>query len=459
MKKTLALILALVLVLALCACGGKTAAPDTPAPATDAPATAAPATDAPATDAPTGPADQPSAEGKPYPNCNPDGSINLDTIAHFDPEYDYYQNPRFKICYIATSSGPLYQEAAKAYENWCNARNLEWMGFSSSEGDNDLFLTLMQNQIDQGVDLMFLDPDSLIFPAVVSLMDQYPDVAWMSQMSPARDGETGAGIPAGGNLMHPFVGFDFYDVGLWQMEKLFQWMDENYPDADWSEVGLLCMDYSLVPALHDRVPAGQDYWKANAPAEAQQNIFIGDCAATGLTMQAGLDIAGPIISTNGQIKYWLVQGNIDDWAQGAASAIEQAGLSETSCVVCNGGAGLQMQWDAGQENCFRYANYTANILYTEPLIGAAYAFKMGWATPENIWPSWINWNDCGGEGHTYASRRLPVVWLEHENYKNYLEWCDLYAGTQIYNYDNDVTVAIDDFTSMVDEVPASYAKQ
>ena len=37
---------------------------------------------------------------------------------------------------------------------------------------------------------------------------------------------------------------------------------------------------------------------------------------------------------------------------------------------------------------------------------------MGWATPDTIWPSWINNHDHGAEGHTYASLRLPTGWLE-----------------------------------------------
>ncbi len=52
MKKVIAIVLALVMLLALCACGSKTEAPTTDAPKTDAPKTAAPQTDAPTTGGP-----------------------------------------------------------------------------------------------------------------------------------------------------------------------------------------------------------------------------------------------------------------------------------------------------------------------------------------------------------------------------------------------------------------------
>ena len=456
MKKILAIVLALVMVFALAACGG---GGNTPAPSGGG--------STPATQAPSGGGTAPSgrgtatsgggdaASGKASPNCNPDGSVNLDKVAHFDPEYDYSQNPRMKCCYISSASGPLYQQSADAYEVWCKQLNLEWMGFSSAEGDNDMYMTLLQNQIDQGCEILILDPDNTIFPTVAALMDQYPDCAWMSQMSPARDADASAPV-VGGNLINPSVGFSHYDAGWQEMEKLFDWFKATYPNADWSEVALLSMDYSISPPLHERTQAGLDYWAQNAPAEAKDNAFVGDCAASGISLQAGIDVAGPIVSTNGNIKYWLVQGNVDDWAQGAAQVVEQAGLGDNSCVVTFGGSALQMQWDAGQQDCFRFALFTAQTLYAEPIIGACYAFKMGWATPDTIWPSWINNHDHGADGHTYASLRLPTVWLEPETYKNYLEWTDLYAGVDQYPY-NDVKVELDDYTAFVDEVPAEYA--
>ncbi len=54
MKKLIALLLALVMALALCACGGSGNSAATEAPATEAPATEAPAAEAPATEAPAG---------------------------------------------------------------------------------------------------------------------------------------------------------------------------------------------------------------------------------------------------------------------------------------------------------------------------------------------------------------------------------------------------------------------
>lgn len=459
MKRVIAILLALVMVFALVACGDKQedTKPSDNGGNTD---TQSPADNQGGDDAQT-PADDDNAGtpagGKAYPNANEDGSINLERIAHYDREYDYTQNESFKFYYMANESGSLYQEANQAYEKWCALFNVEYMGFFSSAGDSDLFLTTLQNYIDQGVDAFVLDPDNTIFPSIINMMKNYPDVQWMSHMSPPRDGATGDGIPSGGNIVRPVVGFDHYDAGRQQAIKLDEWRKANIPDAKWEEIGLVSIDYSASPPLHSRVAGAEDYWKSVIGSDTLDNFLSVDAISNGINIQAGIDVMTPVISANGQYKYWLIAGNVDDWAQGAATVISQQGLTDNTCITTFGGSALIKQWDAGQQDAFRYALFTSNNLYAEPILGALYAFKQGWTTPEEIWPAWINYNDCGGEGHSYPSLRLPTVWLEPDTYRNYLAWADLYAGTNLYNYD--VQVDINDFSPFVDQVPAEYAKQ
>lgn len=437
MRKILAIILAVVLALSLFACGGNEQT------------TATPTVDGSGNHEPTPTPDS----SKPYPNANPDGSINLDTIGHFDNEYDYSKNPKYKVAYLATENSALYQQSAYAYEHWAPLFNCEWAGFLSAGGDSDMFLTNLQNMIDQGVTGFILDPDSSIFPAVLDLISKYPEVKWMSQMSPPRDGETGDGIPIGGNLINPYVGFDNFDAGRQQTYKLIEWKEENLPDVPWSEVGFVAMAFSGAPPLQERVFGAEEVWLEKTGST--DNFFIADAVSTGLNLQGGIDSVGPIISTNGQYKHWLVMGLIDDLAQAAASVIDQQGLTDNSCVVTFGGSSLQMQWDEGQYDAFRYALFTAQNLYAEPIMGAVYAYLNGWATPDSIWPSWVKQSDKGIDGHTYSQLRLPTVWLEPETYQHYLEWTDMYAHANAYNY-NQEGISLDDFSPFVDEVPADY---
>ena len=440
MKKALVILLALVMAASLCAAcgdGGKTS----PAPASSNPPAA----------------NTPASKGKAYPNANPDGSINLDTVAHYDVEYDYTQNPRFKFVYLATENSFLYDMAATAYEHWAPIFNMEWVGFLAANGDDDMFLTNLQQLIDQGVKGFVLDPNTVIFPACVEIIEKYPDVKWMSQMAPPRDGATGAGIPIGGNLINPYVGFDNVDAGVQQVYKLIEWKEANIPNVPYEQIGIISMGFSTSPPLQERVIGAKQAWdEKGIHAVEGENYFVVDTSSTGLNLQGGLDAAGPVISTHSQFKNWLVMGLIDDLGQAAATIIDQQGLTAGSCVVTFGGSGFIAQWDGGQHDACRYALYTANNLYSEPIVGAVYAYLMGWATPNTIWPSWIKWDDHGAPPNTYPQLRLPTVWLEEADYQHYLEWSDLYAKADAYHY-NIPGLTLDDYSPFI-PVPDDFKK-
>ena len=186
----------------------------------------------------------------------------------------------------------------------------------------------------------------------------------------------------------------------------------------------------------------------------EDQYFEIDVSSYGMTLQGAIDGATPVLSTNDQYKYWLIFGLIDDLAMGAATVVDQMGLTETSCINCIGGPGLQTQLDAGQHTAFRYAYATPNLLYAEPIIGALYAFKMGWATPDTLWPSWVKASDHGGEGHSYANLLLPSYWIDESNYQQFYAWADMYSGDDYYGYSQE-GVSIDDYSPFV-EVPDGW---
>jgi len=321
-----------------------------------------------------------------------------------------------------------------------------------------MFMTQLQNMIDQGVKGFIIDPDDTVFPSIISLFSKYPDVKWMSQMAAPRDNATGNGVPAGGNLLNPAVGFDNYDSGVEMTQKLIDWMKQTYPDVPFSDVGFVSMNFSTFTQLNQRELGSHKTWDdatGQTPGN-ETNYFVADCVAGGMGIQAGIDAITPIITTHTEFKYWLVMGLLDNFAQGAAQVIDQVGLTDTSCVVTMGGSNLQEQWDAGQQDSFRYALYTAQNLYAEPILGAVYAFLNGWATPQSIWPSWVRWDDHGINGDTFSQLRLPEVWLEHDSYKHYLKWTDLYAQANAYPDYPTEGINIDDFSAFT-SVPPEYA--
>lgn len=448
MKKVLALILAVLMVLALVACGAEKDAgkAEEPKKSEDAPK------------ADTKPADdsKPAADDGPIatPNANEDGSVNLDKVAHYDPSFDYTVNPQWTMCYMGFSADVGYQQTADAYEIWCKPFNLKWTGFVSANNSVETFFDNLQVYLDQGTDIIVMDPDITTFPRIYDIIKEYPDTAWMSMLGPARDYVITDTKPSG-ELLRPFVGFDFYESGVLCAENLTEWLTATYPDADYSEVGFVGMTLSTSPPLAARERGVADYWLAMDGIERDVNYFTVDLASYGLTMQGGQDAMAPVVATNSQLKYWLVFGMIDDAAVGAANVLENAHLTETSCVNACGGPGLQMQLDAGQTTAYRYAYALPSLLYAEPCIGACYAFKAGYATPDTLWPSWVRSSDHGGEGHAYGQIQLPSYFIGAENYKEVYEWSDIYAGADYYPYGDDVDIDINYLTTFVDP-PAGY---
>lgn len=446
MKKVLALVLALLMVFSLVACGGGSDDKNT-------------------NDNQSGTSDNSGADNSgdadnsgsattgATPNMNDDGTPNLDRIAHYDPVYDYTQNEKYSFCYMAWNADILYQQSADAYEHWCTKYNLNWAGFVSANNDSEMFMTSLTTYLDQGVQMFVLDPDITIFPAIADLINNYDGVVWMSQMGTARDYVATDALPYG-EMMAPFVGFDYAGAGRLCAEKLIEWKNENLPDVAWNEVGFMSYTLTLSPPLHERCVGAKEVFMG-IDGVTEDQYFEVDVASYGLTMQGAIDGGTPVLTTNTQYKYWLIFGLIDDMAMGAATVVEQMGMTDSCCINCIGGPGLQTQLDAGQHTAFRYAYATPNLLYAEPILGALYAFKTGMATPDTLWPSWVKASDHGGEGHAYANLLLPSYWIDADNYQEFYAWTDLYSGADYYGYD--VEVSIDAFTPFVD-VPEGWTE-
>lgn len=443
MKKFLCIILVLSMLLALCACGKK----DTPA-STNPPVN----NNEPGNTDNKGPDDSGDVSYPATPNMNPDGSPNLDKIGNFDANYDYSQNPRFSVSYHCAGANALTQQAADAYEHWCSKMNLKWEGLVSCNNDSELLLTNIQAYVDQGCDILIIDANATMYDAIAEQLEPYADkVVWMTHMMAPRSGTAGDG-----DLLTAFVGFDYIRNGEVCAEKLIEWKDATYPNVPWSEFGVIGFTITTVPELGNREVGARNVFMKH-PELPAENYFTIDLVGGGGSMQSAIDKMTPVIAEHDDIRHWLVAGLVDQYAQGASIVLEQTGMTDTSCVVCIGGAELQTQLDAGTHSAFRYALFTPGFIYSEYVLCALYAFKMGWATPDTIWPQWVKGSDHGGEGHTYPNRLLPIWWFDEDNYKQFFSWVDLYAGKEYYGY-NAPGVTLDDFSAFQDP-PADWANQ
>lgn len=345
-----------------------------------------------------------------------DGTSN---IGYFDPTVDYTDNPEYSVVYMMSQTGVLYDMFDQAFQTWADISNVEYSSFSANN-DNDLFLTTIETFATQNVDGFIFDADNTIYPRIAEIADEL-EIPWMSAMAEALDDD--------GNRAHPVVGFDNYDFGVQMANWVIDYAKENWPDADMSEIGMMSMDFSLSPQIHERTVGAMDIFLDAGYLE--ENFFVADGTSTGtLSAEGGYNLATVIYSFNPQIKYWLVTAFMDDYADGAARAAEQAGIDADVVITTCGGAVPIDHWNAGEYSCWKSAVYSSQLMFAENIFFALYSFMDGTATPETIFPEWIDHST----NQTYAYVNLPTFAITQDNYQEYLEWVDFYTGYDASSY-------------------------
>ena len=427
MKKILAVTLALLMVLSLFACKksddkGATGNTGDPAPPTtghsawfNAPTLIAP------------------ADNQPTP---------MMLRAQYDPSYDYFKNPPVKIGYLVQQGGFLFEFGYNSMLIWAKKMNIE-MRMIDAQGDTDLFLSSIETLKAEGYNALCLDPDVTIYTAIKEKC-QKVGMIWMPSMAAPQDLQTGKLIAAAS-------GFDHRDCGRDIARWLCEYKDKNWPNVPVSDVGFLAVDMSSSFPLHERVIGCKEVWAEYAPG-LEKNFFVADAVVGKLDSTTGYQVAGAILTTQPQIKNWLIFGVMDDVTDGAASAAMDAGLADVTVAATMGGPGLIRQWDAGESTPWKMALYTAAELAVMPNLCAVYSYIFGWNDPSTIWqPEWVNKSN----NEQYAFYISACMAMTEDNYQHYLKWVDLVTDLNNYSY-NVPNVGRNDFTAWRD--PPAYYK-
>ena len=310
--------------------------------------------------------------------------------------------------------------------------------WTPSSNSADEYLSGLQTFVDQGYNGVILDPDVTIYPRIVEILRD-TDVSWVSGLGQARD-------YAGSNVLyHPAIGWDNVQIGVDIMTKLEEWKDKTWPDVPYDKVGMICLDFSLSPEIHQRELGEEQTWAqlhpemgAYDPAidKNPRNFWIADVATGNMDQTTAQNLTTQILSNPGEIQVWLIATAVDDYSVGAANCADALHITDKVDTIAHGGVSLPARWDSGIDDSWRAADFSAQSIYTEPIICQLWAYMAGQATTETIYPQWVNNNDKGDikdangnvtEEHTYASVKVPCYFLEKETYKTYLEWTDLYA--------------------------------
>jgi serine/threonine protein kinase len=370
---------------------------------------------------------------------------SLDEVGFYDPNYNYSANPRYKVAYIGSLSF-IYNTFDAAFACWATLSNVDYTG---SCPDNDVFIDQIIVFAEQGYDGALIDADMFLYPRIAEICAEI-NLPWMSVTTqPVKWNDD----YVSGEMLHPYIGFDQRAIGTETAKKLVEYKNYVWPDATPQNTALLCLDFGIAFALHERALGAAEYWTSQGYPEG--GVIIAD--PENINLSAAYTLTAQTVSGHSEYKYWLVCAVLDDFALGAAQAFDDSGLTDNACVasVLSDGITLYAQWDSGVQSAWRFAYTIPYTIYSEPIFFALYSFMSGQATPDTIWPSWVNYGDPQ-YGTTYAQLLLPTYCMEYDSYKKVLAWSDIYSGANIYYYDK-TGISRDDYPARA-IVPDYYRK-
>ncbi|MFR1109933.1 MAG: substrate-binding domain-containing protein [Anaerotruncus colihominis] len=132
-----------------------------------------------------------------------------------------------------------------------------------------------------------------------------------------------------GTKLAPWVGIDGFSIGKAAGEWGVNYIKENNL-ADDESFGILLMTADTVSSCVPRTEGELAALSEGLPDFPESRIFRADCDTSA---EDGNQAANAVITGHPEIKKWLVLGVSDESSQGAARAIESAGLGADSMVI------------------------------------------------------------------------------------------------------------------------------
>ena len=328
MKKLIALLLAMVMVLSLAACGAKEEAK----PAETEAAAAAPAPEAPAEEAPA-------------------AITSLKVYGIYKSESPYFVNEAASIEKSLKAKGEEY------------GIDVTWT-FLNCDGDAEKYMTQIDTAIADNADaIVTCIPDQTMSEAVVAKCEA-AGVPVVACDDPLKDGNN--------NKLAPWFGIDAYNIGYAAGEWVADYATENNLVED-ETVGILYMTMNTTSSCVPRTEGEKQAMADKLPGAFEGRTYEVDYVTT---MEDAYNGASAMIAGHPEIKSWLVMVASEQGALGVASAIENAGLAETSCVVTLGCDETTGHWEEGNYSVIRAAAYFSGKVVGKAAIEAVVEYLV-----------------------------------------------------------------------------------
>ena len=337
-------------------------------------------------------------------------------VGTIDEEVDHFARDPYHIVYAHYDNNLLEEQMWEAFNDVAGKYNVT-LSRITGDTDDETYVTNLQATVDRGdVDAVIIETTNSVQNAVLDIMADC-GIPYINLFTEYYD--------ENGVVITPTVGLPQYQTGYDSLEYLCQNYTQYWGEVDPSEVGLITIDFSISPALNDRIlgieACFRDYFPGN------ENIFYNDSFAAGqsawFTLEGGYDPTAQTVSAHPEIKYWFVSSCLENYSQGAARAADDLGLNDTMLISTVGSPMLTEEWGNGYDGAWKCCIAISNYAYATPTLLGLIALCDGRATADTIWPQYFM-----NEGDQCAIWQADYALVTKDTYQDYLSSVDAKYG-------------------------------
>ncbi len=392
MKKTAALILVIIMLLSLFACAEKqTAAAPSESAQASASENGTPSTESETDASQSAAVETGAAEG-------------TGTVGFITDEVDYFARDPYEIAYIYALSVPINPNVIGVLEKLGEKMNFNINSYCA-EGDMAKYIDLTETCIDTGTDGFIFMPQNDIILRADELCTE-ADVPLVVMLTAYTDED--------GRNLRPIVGPNCYDAGASVTEWAVNNFKDYFPDAELSDIGYMTINFSVAQEFMERTQGAQDKYLQLHP-ELADNLYDVDLADIGFSIDAGYDKAAATMSANSDVAYWILFGAAEEFAVGAARAVESLQKEDSAIVVSTGCDTCFDLWaNEGDTPCWVATVPVYKTDLAVPIACGLVALMDQRATYETLWA------DMRKEGDFATQYNIPVDVVTRDTYLDYI---------------------------------------
>lgn len=346
-----------------------------------------------------------SAEASNGPSAEPSTESS---VGFLTDDVDHFDRDTYELVYLYGIPVPISANVFSSLERLGEKMNFTINSFCA-DGDMAKYVEFVETYIDMGVDGFLCSPQQDVMLRTDELCSE-ANVPYINMMTTYVD--------ENGNTLKPVVSFDGAQAGMNIVDWLFENYTDYFGDVDLADIGFMTLNFSVATEFNVRAFGAQEQYK-NLHPELADNIYDIDLLDIGFSVDAGYDKAAATMSAHSDIEYWFIFGVAEDFAVGAARAVESLGKEDQVLVVSTGNDFCFELWgEEGNTPCWVA---TVPVYMTElavPMAAGIIALIDGRATNETLWA------ELRADGDFATQYNTPVDVVTRDNYQQFISQAD-----------------------------------